>query len=58
MTNGEECPRCGQVWHPSMNASETFPGSSCDDGECWCIYCGEDGCEDDCPRVRRSEQRR
>ncbi len=29
------CPRCGRTWLPSMDASETFPGSACDMGECW-----------------------
>jgi hypothetical protein len=47
-----ECPQCGERWFPSMIASELYPGSRCDRGECWCIYCGEDGCEDDCPRLQ------
>lgn len=55
--HGEECPSCGKVWHPSMMESETYPASRCDNGECWCIYCGEEGCDFDCPRQRRSERR-
>lgn len=58
MSDSEECTRCGRRWHPSMDASETFPGSRCDLGECECIYCGEDGCDYDCPRARRKEAQR
>lgn len=29
-----DCPHCGRNWSPSMDESETFPGSACDTGEC------------------------
>lgn len=28
------CPQCGRVWLPTLNASESFPGSACDTGAC------------------------
>lgn len=48
-----ECTQCGERWYPSMSESERYPGSRCDTGECWCIYCPYDGCEEDCPRAAR-----
>lgn len=33
------CPRCGAFWPPSAIASEVFPGSACDNGECICGPC-------------------
>ena len=41
------CPTCGRDWWPSMNESESYPGSACDTGGCHCPWC-DDESEDDC----------
>lgn len=38
-----ECPGCGHSWFDPY-ASETFPGSACDTGDCLCVACEAGRC--------------
>ncbi len=44
-----ECPYCGRWWPPSLDESESFPGSPCDTSDCVCTPCESDHPEP-CPR--------
>lgn len=41
---GAECPYCGRWWSDPL-ASEAFPGSACDEGECLCSACEDGRCD-------------
>lgn len=44
MSKQSECPVCGRIWSPSMDESTSFPGSSCDTGDCICGACEDGDC--------------